>query len=131
MDRFQLCEALRAAGIPDMYYEIPGCSHGPYPADRYFLEERAGVWVVGVHERGSKKVLARFAHQDGACQWLFDRLTDQGPPPVPPTSEEAAALLYGSEDIQRRAREDFERALGEARRRAHVDDGRTEPPPTG
>jgi hypothetical protein len=150
MDRFQLCQALRAARVPDAYYEIPGGPHAPYSADRYFLEERATVWVVGVHERGSKKVLERFAHEDEACQWLFDRLTDEGPPPVPATSEEAAALLHGSDDIQRRARREFERALAEARRRAVVGDddgndvndvndvnddgndgGRTEPPTGG
>jgi hypothetical protein len=134
MDRFQLGDALRAAGVPDAYYEIPGSPHGPYSADRYFLEERAGVWVVGVHERGSTKVLERFAGQDEACQWLLDQLTDRGPSPVPATSEEVAALLHGSDDIQRRAREDFQRALARARRRAEADDDRddrTEPPPTG
>lgn len=138
MDRFQLCQALRAAGIPEAYYEIPGipgipgCPHGPYSADRYFLEEHAEAWVVGVNERGRKKVLERFAHEDEACGWLFGRLTDQGPAPVPTTSEEAAALLHGSDDIQRRAREEFERALAESRRRTHVvDDSRSEPPPLG
>ena len=80
------------------------------------------------------KVLERFAGQDEACQWLLDLLTDRGPSPVPATSEEVAALLHGSDDIQRRAREDFQRALARARRRAEADDDRddrTEPPPTG
>lgn len=116
MDRFQLCRALRAAGVPDALYEIPGCQQGPYPADRYFLEERPGVWVVGVHERGSRKVLEQFADQDGACRWLLNRLTDEGPPPVPAAEEEADALLHDSDVIQRRAREEFERALAEGRR---------------
>ncbi|MET7380876.1 hypothetical protein ABZT08_18990 [Streptomyces sp. NPDC005526] len=134
MDRFQLCRALRAAGVPETYYEIPGCTHGPHPpTDRYFLEERGGVWVVGIHERGSREVLERFPDEDGACRWLHDRLTDEGPPPVPATPEEIDALLHDSEGIQRRAREEFERALAESRRRTHegpaADDGRPEPPP--
>ncbi|MFF9646380.1 hypothetical protein [Kitasatospora aureofaciens] len=134
MDRFQLRRALRAAGVPQPYYEIPGCPGGPHRADRYFLEERAGVWVVGVHERGGREVLERFTDEDRACRWLYDRLTDRGPAPVPATPEEMDALLHDSDGIQRRAREQFERALAEARRRtlqepAAADDP-AEPPPS-
>ncbi|MFH9354530.1 hypothetical protein [Kitasatospora sp. NPDC017646] len=135
MDRFQLCRALRAAGVPQAYYEIPGCPRGPHRADRYFLEERAGAWVVGVDERGQREVFERFADEARACRWLYDRLTDAGPAPVPATPEEMDALLRDSDGIQRRAREQFERALAEARRRAPREpgagDGPTGPPPTG
>lgn len=132
MDRFQLCRALRAAGVPDSYYEIPGCSQGPFPVDHYFLEERAGEWVVGVHERGARDVSARFPDEDGACRWLYDRLTEPRPDPVPATAEELDTLLRDSEGIQRRAREQFDRAFAEAQRRKSEradHDDHTEPPP--
>ena len=132
MDRFQLCQALRAAGVPEAYYEIPGCPHGPHLADRYFLEECADLWCVGVHERGSREVFERFTDEDRACRWLYDRLTGEGPPPVPATPAEMDALLHDSDGIQRRAREELERALAEARRRTcekpPADEGATKPP---
>ncbi|MFE1248781.1 hypothetical protein [Streptomyces sp. NPDC058735] len=117
MDRFELCRALRAAGVPEAYYEVPGCPGGPSADDRYFLEERDGLWCVGVHERGSREVFERFADEDRACRWLLDRLTDRGPAPVPLTPEERELLLHDSDGIQRRAREELERALAEAGRR--------------
>ncbi|MGW3355950.1 hypothetical protein ACWDFL_11095 [Streptomyces bungoensis] len=133
MDRFQLCRALRAAGVPEAYYDIPGCTPGPRPpGDRYFLEERDGQWIVGVSERGTREVLERFPDEDGACRRLHARLTDEGPPPVEATPEEIDVLLHDVEGIQRRAREAFERALAEARRRdtGHPgDDDRADPPP--
>ncbi|MEV7686460.1 hypothetical protein [Streptomyces bungoensis] len=134
MDRFQLCRALRAAGVPEAYYDIPGCTSGPRPpGDRYFLEERDGQWIVGVSERGTREVLERFPDEDGACRRLHARLTDEGPPLVEATPEEIDVLLHDAEGIQRRAREDFERALAEARRRdpgttAPGDGDRTDPP---
>lgn len=110
MNRFELHRALRAAGVPDAYCEIPGCTRGPYPADRYFLEERpGGVWAAGVHERGTREVLARFPTESEACAWLHTRLTAGTPPPAPATPEETEALLH-PEAAQRRAREAFERA---------------------
>ncbi|WP_344054156.1 hypothetical protein [Streptomyces thermoalcalitolerans] len=134
MDRFQLCRALRAAGVPETYYEIPGCPHEQRPGtDRYFLEEHGGQWLVGIHERGTREVLERFPAEDQACRWLHERLTAEGPPPVPATPAEIDALLHDSDGIQRRAREEFERALAEARDRAGgnfaAGHGRTEPPP--
>ncbi|TJZ98413.1 hypothetical protein [Actinacidiphila oryziradicis] len=117
MDRHQLCDALRAAGVPAGYYEIPGCPGGPRPSDHYFLDERDGRWVVGVHERGRREVYASFADEDRACRWLYERLTDEGPPHSRPTPAEAEGLLHDSESIQRRAREELERALAAAARR--------------
>ncbi|MFF3687364.1 hypothetical protein [Streptomyces sp. NPDC002187] len=123
MDRYQLCEALKAAGVPAAYYEIPGCPGGHRPTDRYYLEQREGGWAVGVHERGRREVLETFVDESLACGWLYDRLTDEGPPPSSPAPGELDELLHDSEGIQRRAREDLERALAEARRKA-----RGEPP---
>jgi len=132
MDRFQLCRALRAAGVSEAYYEIPGCSHGPHPADHYFLEERVGLWFGGVHERGRREVFEQFMDEDQACRWLYDCLTAEGPSPVPATSEEMDALLHDSDGIQRRAREELERALAETRRTTcqepPADDGLSDPP---
>lgn len=134
MDRSELCDALRAAGVPETYYEIPGCPHGPHGADpRYFLEARGGGWVLGVRERGGRAVLERFTTEDRACRRLYDRLTDQGPPPVHATSEEMDELLYDSEGLQRRAREALDRALAEAHGRDDEEPsgggGPAEPPP--
>jgi hypothetical protein len=119
MDRFQLCEALRATGVAAGLYEIPGCpSHpgGPRTADRLYLEEQAGQWVVGVHERGRRQVVERFPDEARACRYLYDRLTEAGPPPVPLTPEETEKLLHDSESIQRRAREQLAQALEADRR---------------
>ena len=41
MDRFQLYQDLRAAGVPEAYYEIPDCSHGPHLADHLISFEDA------------------------------------------------------------------------------------------
>ncbi|RRR78232.1 hypothetical protein [Streptomyces sp. RP5T] len=135
MDRFELCRALRSAGVPEAYYEIQDCPHGPHMTDRYFLEERGGLWAVGVHERGTREVWERFTDEDQACRWLHDRLTGEGPPPEPPTPEEMDQLLRDGEGIQRRAREALDQALTEARGRTteepRPDDGRTQPPPAG
>ncbi|MFF9395565.1 hypothetical protein [Streptomyces griseoluteus] len=135
MDRFELCRALRSAGVPEAYYEIQDCPHGPCTTARYFLEERGGLWVVGVQERGTREVWERFPDEDRACRWLHDRLTDEGPPPVPPTAEEMDQVLHGGEGTQRRAREALDRALGEARGRTAEEPrsggGRAQPPPAG
>jgi hypothetical protein len=116
MDRHQLCAALRSAGVAAGRYEIGGCPGGPWPADRLFLAEQGGQWVVGVHERGRRQVLERFTDEDSACRRFYGLLTDEGPQPVPLTPEEARRLLHDAEGIQRRAREQLDRALKAARR---------------
>ncbi|MHB9860666.1 hypothetical protein [Streptomyces sp. YIM S03343] len=104
MNRFELQRALRAAGVPDALYEIPGCTQGPYPADRYFLEERpGGVWAVGVHERGTREVVEQFPTESEACAWLHTRLTENtAPPPTQLTPEEQESLLRTPEATRRR-----------------------------
>ncbi|MFJ4927167.1 hypothetical protein [Streptomyces sp. NPDC088736] len=83
MDRFMLCRALRAAGVPSGYYEIPDCPGEHRAADRYFMEEHDGEWLVGVHERGRRDVFERFTDETRACEWLYDRLVDEAPAPEP------------------------------------------------
>jgi hypothetical protein len=111
MDRRELLDALRAAGVAPGRYEIAGYESGPYPVDRYFLEERSGEWVIGVHERGRRDVIERFPDEDRACRRLHDLLTDPGPAPAPLTPAEEDELLHHRDAIQRRAREELERAL--------------------
>ncbi|MEU5062032.1 MULTISPECIES: hypothetical protein [unclassified Streptomyces] len=125
MDRHQLCEALRAAGVPDAHYEIPDCPGGPPPHEGYYLAQRQGEWIVGVHERGRREVLKTFAGEGQACTWLYERLTDESPAPSRPTAAEMDELLHDSEGIELRAQEQLERALAERRRGTRPD------PPNG
>ncbi|MEU9315774.1 hypothetical protein [Streptomyces sp. NPDC048295] len=125
MNLHQLCEALRAAGVPDALYEIPGCPGGHPSREGYYLARREGAWIVGVHERGRREVLETFADESRACAWLYERLTDESSPPVRPTATETDELLHDSEGIERRAQEQLEQALAENRR------GTRDDPPTG
>ncbi|MFB7998392.1 hypothetical protein ACFC4G_36875 [Streptomyces sp. NPDC056002] len=118
MDRHQLCEALRAAGVPDAHYEIPGCLGGQPSLEGYYLAHREGQWIVGVHERGRREVLETFADESRACAWLYERLTDETSPPVRPTAAEMDEMLHDSEGIERRAQEQLEQALAKSRREA-------------
>lgn len=117
MDRYELVEELRAAGVPAARYEIAGLPGGPWFSDHLFLEERAAGWVVGFQERGRRGELERFPDEDRACRHFHRLLTDPGPPAVPLTPAECDEVLHHSEDIQRRAREELARALDAARRR--------------
>lgn len=96
MDRQELSEALRAAGVPAGLYEIDGCpgppSGTPRPEDRLYLEEDATGWVVGVRQRGVRTAWERFPDEDRACRGLYARLTDPGPPSVPLTAQERRRL---------------------------------------
>ncbi|WP_324784611.1 hypothetical protein [Streptomyces sp. H51] len=95
MDRRELCDALRAAGVPAGLYEIADCPAPPgtpRPEDRLYLDQDDGGWVVGVRQRGVRTALERFDDEDRACRSLYARLTDPGPPPVPLTPEERARL---------------------------------------
>ncbi|MFA3842771.1 hypothetical protein [Streptomyces aureus] len=125
MDRYQLCEALRAAGVPDAHYEIPGCPGGHPPLEGYYLAQREGEWIVGVHERGRREALETFADESRACAWLYERLTDESSPPARPTATEMDEMLHDSEGIERRAQEQLEQALTESRRGTRGD------PPNG
>ncbi|MEV8035617.1 hypothetical protein [Streptomyces sp. NPDC086182] len=122
MDRFALCRALEAAGVPAASYEIAGCPGGLRAAERYFLEGHDGDWTVGVHERGTHEVFERFADEGEACRWLYDRLIAESSAPAPAT--EAPADPGGdSEALQRQADEELEQALAEMRRRARERSG--------
>ncbi|WRZ90464.1 hypothetical protein OHB54_16125 [Streptomyces sp. NBC_01007] len=117
MDRFGLCRALVAAGVPAASYEIVDCPGGHRAADRYFLEGHDGDWTVGVHERGTHEVFERFADEDEACRWIYDRLIAESSAPAP-ASEAPADPGHDPEALQRQADEELEQALAELRRRA-------------
>ncbi|GAB2795235.1 hypothetical protein GCM10027073_29270 [Streptomyces chlorus] len=123
MDRQLLHEALKAAGVPAGLYEIAGRPRPDVPRSEtwLYLEEEAGQWVVGVQERGVRTVLERFPDEDHACRGLYARLTDKGPPQSPLTPEETTELLFDSETIQHRAREQLAQALNTTRRQPHDD----------
>ncbi|MET8136308.1 hypothetical protein ABZV24_30950 [Streptomyces sp. NPDC005251] len=122
MDRFALCRALEAAGVPAASYEIADCPGGHRAADRYFLEGHDGEWTVGVHERGTHQVFERFADEDEACRWIHDRLTAESSAPEP-APEAPADPGRDAEALQRQADEELEQALTELRGRAREEPG--------
>ncbi|WP_329139525.1 hypothetical protein OG552_33685 [Streptomyces sp. NBC_01476] len=110
MNRAELADRLRREGIPDALYEIPGVHAVPLQLDAaYFLRPEADAWLVGLRQRGQDSVMARFGTEAEACGYLYDTVT-RVPPPVPGGPERVARLLANSDEIQRRAQEDFERA---------------------
>ncbi|MDF3300726.1 hypothetical protein [Streptomyces tropicalis] len=115
MDRTELVEALRAAGVPDAFYEVPGVpglASAPAQVDAsYFLRRDGDDWVVGLHERGQDRDVRRFGDEDAACRDLLDRLAP-APSPAPGPAAPLDELLADSEGIQRRAWEDFEGTEG-------------------
>lgn len=113
MDRRELVRALRADGIPDALYDIPGVHDIPVQPDAYyFLRPAAGGWAVGLRERSRDRDTRWFREEDAACRELRAKLT-ASPPPAGDEGEPAEDVLAESEEIQRRAWRDFERALRE------------------
>ncbi|MEV0182087.1 hypothetical protein AB0I54_22745 [Streptomyces sp. NPDC050625] len=110
MDRAELVERLREAGVPEAFYEIAGVAAVPARPDaHYFLRRTADSWCVGLSERSQDSVIRRFATEADACAYLYDTLTRAL---APPTGKAAPLeeLLADSAEIQRQAWEDFERA---------------------
>jgi hypothetical protein len=89
MNRIEMRNELRRAGIADGLYELTGIHFADrYDLGTYFLEEQGGKWVVGVEERGKRESGARFDTEDEACRYLYDQLTAPPPPVYMPTPEE-------------------------------------------
>ena len=117
MDLAELDAALQRSGVPGHTYELQGVHQPPdYPLEFYFLRRRSDEWVVGIYERSQYKVMVRFADEEGACRYLYAKLTDKGPGPTPLSAEEAQQILDDSQEIQRLAWESFERARREQTR---------------
>lgn len=110
MDRAELVERLHEAGVPEAFYEIAGVPAPPARPDAYyFLRRTADTWTVGLSERSQDSAVRRFAAEADACAYLYDTLTQALAPPAG-KAEPLEDLLADSEEIQRQAREDFERA---------------------
>src|SRR5690242_14431339 len=105
MDRMELRDRLRRAGIPDDMYELTGMHSGSRSDLSFpFLEERSGEWVVGVEERGRRGVMSRFATEDEACRFLYDRLVREvaAPPPAPQSPQDEERGRRITEELVRK-----------------------------
>ncbi|MDT0548072.1 MULTISPECIES: hypothetical protein [Streptomyces] len=117
MDRRELVRTLRADGIPDALYDIPGVHDIPVQPDAYyFLRPAAGGWTVGLRERSRDRDTRWFSSEDAACRELRAKLS-ASPAPSPAGGEAVEDVLAESEEIRRRAWQDFERALREREQR--------------
>ncbi|GGM20058.1 MULTISPECIES: hypothetical protein [Micromonospora] len=77
MDRYEVRDALLAAGLSPDAFEIEGVHRpDPLPPDYWFLR-RAGSegWAVGVYERGVDDVRLRTPSESTACAFLHRALT--------------------------------------------------------
>ncbi|MFF9408627.1 hypothetical protein ACF1B0_24355 [Streptomyces anandii] len=109
MDRAELVERLRGAGVPDAWYEIPGVHDlVAAPDAHYFLrQESDGGWTVGLRERAVDRDVRRFAAEAEACAYLHARIT-RTPDPPPGPAQSLEALLADAGEARRRAWQDFE-----------------------
>ncbi|WP_392675491.1 hypothetical protein [Streptomyces sp. LN785] len=110
MDRAELADRLRREGVPDALYEIPGIHSVPVQLDAYYvLRPEADAWLVVLRQRGEDSVMASFGTEAEACRHLYDTI-GRIPPPVPGGAERIARLLADTDEIQRQAQEDYDRA---------------------
>ncbi|MCM2411080.1 hypothetical protein [Streptomyces sp. RKAG290] len=110
MNRAELVDRLHREGTPDALYEIPGVHGVPMQLDAsYVLRPEADEWLVVLRQRGQDSVMASFGTEAEACRYLYDTIT-RVPPPVPGGAERIARLLADSDEIQRQAQEDYDRA---------------------
>ncbi|GGX97313.1 hypothetical protein [Streptomyces anandii] len=111
MDRVELVERLRGAGVPDAWYEIAGVHDVVAAPDaHYFLRrESDGGWTVGLRERAVDRDVRRFAAEAEACAYLHARITRTPDPPPGPT-QSLEALLADAEEARQQAWQDFEDA---------------------
>ncbi|MEV5952649.1 hypothetical protein AB0M11_02520 [Streptomyces sp. NPDC051987] len=110
MDRAELVDRLRAADVPEAFYDIDGVHAVPVQPDAYFFlrQEAAAAWTVGLRQRSQDSVLRRFGTEADACAYLYDKLTRSTPPPTA-AAEPLDDLLANAEEIQRQAWEDYHR----------------------
>ncbi|GLY63617.1 hypothetical protein [Amycolatopsis taiwanensis] len=111
MNRVELEEALRRAGVPEAEYLIPGVSRPcELRLDAYYvLRAEDDGYLITLYERGVERPLARFRTEDRACRHLYDLLSRR-PSPPPDSAEIIADLMAHRDEIQRRAREQYDRA---------------------
>ncbi|HET6500592.1 MAG TPA: hypothetical protein VFG87_07495 [Amycolatopsis sp.] len=112
MNRIELDEALRLAGVPESEYLIVGIPRRPGPLqDTYYvLHEVDDGCLVTLTERGAEEPVARFPTEDDACRFLYDHLARRAPEPSPGSDEIIAELTEHRDEIQRRAWEQYDQA---------------------
>jgi hypothetical protein len=89
LNRSELQDALRKAGIPDDLYALPGLRAAKRALESHYLvESRPGGFVVAIFERGGERFGRRFFAEDEACRWLYDQLVYEEPPPRELTADE-------------------------------------------
>ncbi|MCP2326995.1 hypothetical protein HDA40_005502 [Hamadaea flava] len=114
MNTLELLNALRAAGVPDRAYGVPGKPRPIGEGALYLAKEADGRWVVGVHERAQFTPETYFESEESACRHMYERLTRVKPEPRAQTKKEqeesAAANADFFADYERRQ---SERGTGE------------------
>lgn len=93
MNRAELQEALRRAGVPDDLYALPGIRKAERGLESYYLlEDRSGAFIVAIFERGQEHRGPAFDSEAEACQWLYDEIVFDAPPPhaLAPDEEQRA-----------------------------------------
>jgi hypothetical protein len=114
MNRIELDNALREAGVPEAEYLILGIPRRPgLRLDAYYvLREEDDGFLVTLSERGVEEPVAGFRTEDAACRYLYDRLTRRAPAPPPDSAQIIADLMAHRAEIQRRAWEQYHQARG-------------------
>lgn len=105
MNRFELREALDAAGVARHDYSLQDVPPNFVSDSTFVLRQRGDRWVVFFSERGLERDPKQFASEDEACEYLLAELT-RPPAPVgpPPTDEELARAKRLAEASRERHR---------------------------
>jgi Tuberculosis necrotizing toxin len=89
LNRTEVQDALRKAGVPDDLYALPGVRDARTESEsHYLLERRPGGFVVAIFERGNERFGRRFFAEDEACRWLCEQLVFDEPRPRELTADE-------------------------------------------
>ncbi|HEX6471196.1 MAG TPA: TNT domain-containing protein [Streptosporangiaceae bacterium] len=100
MDRVELQESLRRAGVPDFLYALPGIREPVAALESYFfLGARTGGYVIGIFERGAERIGYRSWAEDEACRRFYDELVFTPPARPPLTADEERAARQRAEEI--------------------------------
>jgi hypothetical protein len=92
LNRHELQEALRRAGVPDSLYALPGIRAAEPGLESYFfVRGPEGGYVIGVFERGAERIGYRSWVEDEVCRRFQDELVFPVParPPLSPAEEDA------------------------------------------
>ncbi|WP_182445115.1 hypothetical protein [Streptacidiphilus sp. PB12-B1b] len=100
MNREQLVDRLRRAGVPEALYEIPGVHEVAIQLDPYyFLRHERDGWLVGLRQRSQDSLMGRFTTEAEACEYLHDTITRLPPPApgAPSASADSSPTATGSD----------------------------------